>query len=146
MYLKVNKDNSIKFPYSLAELKKENPNVSFPAKIEEKILSDFNVYAVKETAIPNFDSKTHRVLQEVNSINNTWMQQWSIVELPRERAEANVRALRNKSLTESDWTQLTDSPLSADAKLAWALYRETLRMIPQQAGFPYSVQWPPMPQ
>lgn len=59
---------------------------------------------------------------------------------------ASIREERNKLLTESDWTQLADSPLDADGKLAWALYRETLRMIPQQDGFPETVNWPPKPE
>ncbi len=56
-----------------------------------------------------------------------------------------VREDRNRRLAECDWTQLGDSPLDPDGKGAWALYRETLRMVPQQEGFPWNVQWPPKP-
>ncbi len=52
-----------------------------------------------------------------------------------------MRQIRNAKLAQCDWTQLTDSPLNADAKNAWALYRETLRMVPEQSGFPWTVQW-----
>ena len=61
-----------------------------------------------------------------------------------EQAKA-VRTDRNNRLLDCDWTQLADSPLDPDAKLAWQLYRETLRMVPEQAGFPWNVQWPPVP-
>jgi hypothetical protein len=54
--------------------------------------------------------------------------------------------VRNKLLAETDWTQVNDAPFDADQKLAWALYRETLRMIPEQPGFPETVNWPPKPQ
>jgi len=47
--------------------------------------------------------------------------------------EGEAWALRNKLLQESDWTQLTDSP--AD-KAEWAVYRQALRDITDQAGFP----------
>jgi hypothetical protein len=56
-----------------------------------------------------------------------------------------MRLKRNELLKDSDWTQLGDSPLNADAKLAWALYRETLRMVPQQSEFPLNIIWPPLP-
>lgn len=56
-----------------------------------------------------------------------------------------VRAMRNEKLASCDWTQLADSPLDADGKAAWALYRETLRMVPEQTGFPWDVEWPPVP-
>ena len=57
----------------------------------------------------------------------------------------SVRDDRNKRLADCDWTQLIDSPLDADAKVAWQLYRETLRMVPEQTGFPWNVEWPPVP-
>ncbi len=63
-----------------------------------------------------------------------------------ERKAAEVRQQRNKLLAESDWPQIADAPFDADGKMLWALYRETLRMIPQQDGFPETVNWPPKPQ
>ena len=54
----------------------------------------------------------------------------------------NVRNDRNKRLTDCDWTQLADS--TAD-KAAWATYRQALRDVPTQAGFPWNVQWPTQP-
>lgn len=56
-----------------------------------------------------------------------------------------VRVLRNTLLGQSDWTQLPDSPLPADKRGAWATYRQALRTIPDQDGFPLSVQWPTPP-
>ena len=50
-----------------------------------------------------------------------------------------VRSERNNLLAASDWTQLEDSPVS---KTAWANYRQKLRDIPQQKGFPKDVVWP----
>jgi len=53
-----------------------------------------------------------------------------------------VRVARNNMLKDSDWTQLVDSP--AD-KTAWAVYRQALRDVTAQAGFPLSVTWPDAP-
>ena len=54
-----------------------------------------------------------------------------------------VRHDRNLRLTASDWTQLSDAPVD---KAAWAAYRQALRDIPAQQGFPLEVQWPVQPE
>jgi len=41
-----------------------------------------------------------------------------------------LRANRDSLLSESDWTQMTDSPLSASKKTEWATYRQALRDLP----------------
>jgi hypothetical protein len=53
-----------------------------------------------------------------------------------------VRAERNRLLDESDWTQVIDAPVD---QTAWAVYRQALREVPQQAGFPQNVVWPTKP-
>ena len=54
----------------------------------------------------------------------------------------NVRTSRNDLLTKCDWTQIADS--TAD-KPAWATYRQALRDVTVQAGFPWNVTWPTEP-
>ena len=56
-----------------------------------------------------------------------------------DRAAAEIRKERDAKLTESDWTQVADAPVD---QTAWATYRQTLRDIPAQAGFPNTVTWP----
>lgn len=41
-----------------------------------------------------------------------------------------VRRNRNLLLTESDWTQVADSPLTNSKKAEWVTYRQTLRDLP----------------
>lgn len=60
-------------------------------------------------------------------------------------AISKVRAKRNRLLHESDWTQLLNNPLG-DSHTLWATYRQQLRDIPQQEGFPLDVVWPTLPQ
>ncbi|MBU1040524.1 MAG: phage tail assembly chaperone [Proteobacteria bacterium] len=55
---------------------------------------------------------------------------------------AAIRTDRNARLSASDWTQLPDAQLTAEAKAAWAAYRQALRDITEQAGFPQVVGWP----
>ena len=55
---------------------------------------------------------------------------------------ASVRTSRNDKLAQCDWTQLADS--TAD-KPAWATYRQALRDVTVQEGFPWNVTWPVEP-
>lgn len=55
---------------------------------------------------------------------------------------ATVRADRKNRLAECDWTQVADAPVD---KAVWATYRQALRDITKQAGFPWQVSWPDQP-
>jgi hypothetical protein len=55
---------------------------------------------------------------------------------------ANIRRTRTQMLKDSDWTQIADS--TAD-KTAWATYRQALRDITGQTGFPWTITWPDAP-
>ncbi len=61
-----------------------------------------------------------------------------------EEAE-NAYRLRNMILANTDWTQMPDSPLTTEQKAAWATYRQALRDVTAQEGFPNSIQWPVSP-
>ena len=54
----------------------------------------------------------------------------------------NVRNQRTDKLKDCDWTQLADSPVD---KAAWATYRQALRDVTKQSGFPWTVDWPVAP-
>jgi hypothetical protein len=54
----------------------------------------------------------------------------------------SVREQRTEKLKDCDWTQIADS--TAD-KTAWATYRQALRDITGQAGFPWTITWPDAP-
>ena len=54
----------------------------------------------------------------------------------------SVRITRNQLLKDSDWTQIADVPVNKDA---WAIYRQELRDITNQEGFPFNIVWPTQP-
>ncbi|ABD72076.1 hypothetical protein Rfer_4390 (plasmid) [Rhodoferax ferrireducens T118] len=56
-----------------------------------------------------------------------------------------VMVARNRLLLATDWTQMNDSPLSADLKLRWKICRQAWRDISRQSGFPSNVVWPVPP-
>jgi hypothetical protein len=53
-----------------------------------------------------------------------------------------TRLRRDKLLSASDWTQVADAPVD---QAAWAAYRQALRDVPQQEGFPDNITWPEAP-
>ena len=55
----------------------------------------------------------------------------------------SVRQQRGEKLKDSDWTQLADSTAN---KTAWATYRQALRDVTQQSGFPWTITWPAQPE
>ena len=52
-------------------------------------------------------------------------------EITKAQIDEGVRRLRTHLLEQSDWTQVVDSPLTAEQKAAWAAYRQQLRDMPQ---------------
>ena len=60
--------------------------------------------------------------------------------------EEEARAERDRLLAETDWTQVLDAPISAECREAFRLYRQALRDVPEQEGFPENIEWPVMPE
>ena len=63
------------------------------------------------------------------------------VEGEHDRQASDVRNQRERLLSQTDWMALSDVTMSP----AWATYRQALRDITEQAGFPYEVTWPTKP-
>ena len=53
---------------------------------------------------------------------------------------------RNNLLISSDWTQIPNGPLTLEIKEKWAVYRQQLRDITSQPGYPFNVVWPTQPE
>lgn len=75
--------------------------------------------------------------------NESWVDSRSVEQIVEHLAR-QIRKARNEKLASSDWTQLPDVPI--DTKQAWATYRQALRDITSQQGFPTDVVWPDRPQ
>lgn len=61
------------------------------------------------------------------------------------QATLNVLYKREELLYKSDWTQIPNGPLTLAQQEAWATYRQELRDIPAQSGYPFNVIWPTPP-
>lgn len=142
MFVKLANGRPSKYPYTLGELRRDNPKTSFPKQVPPETLAAYDVCPVVETPAPEVDSKTHRLTQWVEMTEGQWTQVWTPVELPQEQAEANVRAYRNRLLAETDWMALSDNAMPPE----WAEYRKALRAVTKQEGFPFAVVWPKQPE
>ena len=138
------------YPCSPDAVRRDNPNVSFPAVITDAMLAQYNIFPVQATPKPacNWFER----VEEVNPVSEdgVWVQRWQVTALGTAERTALVegqwaamRAERNARLARSDWTQLADS--QAD-KAAWAAYRQALRDLPQMAGNPFGIVWPEEPR
>ena len=65
----------------------------------------------------------------------------NMVELKLELAE-NIRQVRNNKLTATDYLLMNDYPLDDSKKELVTAYRQALRDIIKQEGFPFNIEWP----
>lgn len=86
----------------------------------------------------------------VEQVDGRWFTKYSVADMDDEAKAAkdaeqakSMRDQRNQKLKDTDWTQVADAPVD---KTAWATYRQALRDITSQAGFPWDVQWPDQPK
>lgn len=61
-------------------------------------------------------------------------------------AAAEVREERDTLIATTDWTQVLDAPLTTECVEAFRVYRQALRDITEQEGFPLEVTWPEVPE
>lgn len=149
MYVKTNDGNILAYPYSVEKFMQENP--SFSSAPSNETLAQYGVFPVISTPEPDYDRATERaVWGPPTVINGQWTHVWQTMPLTEEQkqnrleAEINdVRYKRNSLLKDSDWTQLADAPVDG---AAWQPYRQALRDITTQEGFPWNVIWPTKPE
>ena len=151
MYLKVS-GSTITYPYSVQNLKNENPNTSFPTIIADSLLESFNIYKVeaKNSGYDNDDTKDVTEVTPTLS-GSVYVQTYNITDADEEtinkRREikwSEVRSNRDSLLSECDWTQFNDSPISGSTLIDWQTYRQSLRDITNQST-PYDITWPSKP-
>lgn len=143
-------------------------NISNFDNLSEEQLSDLtwaslngSFYKVMEEPPLSYDPLSKKAVQTwtIDVPQKRVIKGWQLVALTEEEIEANeyaeqnetfllweeVRKNRNKLLSESDWTQLSDSPISADDLQECKVYRQSLRDITEQED-PRSLSWPTKPK
>ena len=151
MYALVDSNNII-VEYPILNLQQRFTQVSFPvAPIPESSLPQGVVF-VHTIVPPPYNPQTQTIV--LNSLPTFTQNRWELtyivralteteITLRNEEQSNQVRLDRNDLLAISDWTQVLDAPVD---RLLWATYRQQLRDITSQPGFPWEVIWPPKPE
>ena len=145
------------FPYTLGDLRRDNPQTSFPKKIGDAILASYGIYHVMPETQPEHDPLVQSLVRDAEPHNNEtavneetgetyntgrWVIGYTAANKPQDEAEQAIRNKRDQLLKETDWMALSDVTMSTEMQS----YRQALRDITGQAGFPYSVTWPTKPE
>ena len=133
-----------------SEFRSEFPNTSFPQPLTPDVIDDFGFDPVLEgpqpTLIPPYQ---YAQRDGVIEVDGQWFTHYIAVTPDDDQKAAMdatqaaaVRTDRNTRLAACDWTQLPDAPVDRDV---WATYRQELRDVSSQTGFPWNVVWPSEP-
>ena len=132
------------------EFRALHPFTSFPLQLTEELLDSFEADVIFEGPQPQTTRYQFVARQGVIQIGDKWHRNYVAIDMSDEAKAAldeqqakSVREERNRRLAACDWTQLADAPVD---DLTWATYRQGLRDIPSQPGFPWNIIWPEAPQ
>lgn len=157
-YVLLAADGSVdRYPYTLTDLRFANPGTSFAKQISDETAASFNCFPVAPTMPPAED---HTINLERTAVKQgkTWVEEWiSTPATPEQIAERtaaksnDVRAERNRRLDATDWRvtyeveKASQDGLGVQFPQNWAIYRQALRDLPNQPGFPWNINWPVIP-
>jgi hypothetical protein len=134
-----------------SEFRALHPNTSMPQMLTEATLKSFDATVVLEG--PQAQPTRYQVAYRngVEQIDGKWYTKYSVSDMSAEARAAkdaeqakSVRDTRDRLIAETDWSQAKDIADSVSAK--YTTYRQALRDVPTQTGFPWDVQWPTKPE
>ena len=153
MFVKV-KDGSIeKYPYSIEEMRQDHSNVCFPANLTKEVMAEFGVYEVGYQSVSSYDQRTQYVEHSTSPslVNDVYVLTTSIHSKNSDQLAKYDSALasqarneRNKLLSDTDWTQYKDIDETVSSR--YTQYRQALRDLTSQSGFPLNITWPTKPE
>jgi hypothetical protein len=151
MYAKIENDQVVEWPLYEGDLEKRFPDLSFPLDTHNLPVPEGYV-RVKPRMIENYNINLEYVQTNPIYLNGEWVMNWEGKPLSEEQiqqrksllAESQIKK-RNELLQKTDWTQVIDAPLTDAKKESYKLYRQKLRDISDQEGFPTSIDWPVEP-
>lgn len=134
-----------------AEIRKAvGPRIGLPAVLTDEILAEHGFEAVEVKDKPTVGHTEKVEEAEPVKKDGKWVKEFRKRAATPEEIDAATRAksavvlaLRDEELRSTDWTQLLD----ADKKVQgdYVAYRQALRDMERQAGFPFNVEWPVKP-
>ena len=146
MYARIENNQVAEYP--IWNIQERCKNTSFSLPIAEEDLPE-NFVLVRRIPAPTAGKFEVIVEREPVYMGGKWFQTLVVEPMAQEEVDkiladksAAVIAHRKKLLLDSDWSQLPDSPVDS---AAWRTYRQALRDITSQPGFPMEVNWPAKP-
>ncbi|MDQ5882457.1 MAG: hypothetical protein QG616_2289 [Pseudomonadota bacterium] len=135
---------------SHSDIRKAVKHASLPAVITDEVLSAFGFEPVEVQPAPAPDHTEKLEEAEPVKKDGKWVKEYrkrpatpEEIDAATKDKAADVRATRDALLRDTDWTQLADADKKAQGD--FVSYRQALRDMPQQAGFPFNVDWPVKP-
>jgi hypothetical protein len=152
MFVKITNGQVTKYPYTVGDLRRDNPNTSFPKTVPAATMAAYGMYPVSYEAAPDYDPLTHRLQHSTTPslVDGEWKLTKTVVALTADQiadataAKASeMREVRDALLAETDYFALTDVTMDA----AMTSYRQALRDITSHANWPYltDADWPTKP-
>lgn len=145
LYTQIEDNQAKHFPVTLEHLVSKGVIDSADATQEQ--LAAANVVPVTKCFDQKPDDGCLYEMKILQQADGSWAEEIVKVEISDQQYQNNiaaraqaVRADRDRMLASCDWTQIADA--SVPNKEAWATFRQALRDVPLQAGFPFNVQWP----
>jgi len=149
-YAKIVNGVVVKYPYTMSDLRKENPNTSFPMKMNEESMMSWDMYTVHMENTPMFNAQTQKAVRSNTPTfkEGRWVLEWTIENLTEQEVvaarlalEEQIRSQRNDALAKTDWIVLKYMETTGEVPENWRTYRQALRDLPEQDVFP-QVVWP----
>ena len=141
------------FPYSIGNLRRDNPSTSFPRNPSDELLAQWNVFPVVAQDPPTFNAATQDLNQTNPTLtNNKWLQTWAVTAASSDEIaqrttakEVEIRAERDRLIAETDWVVVMAKETGTNIATAMKTYRQALRDLPSADGFPHTMTWPTKP-
>jgi hypothetical protein len=145
MYVKLT--DGVATEYTLRQLRVDNPTISFPVAPSAELLAEYSIYPYTIADHPEYNTVTHSIVSGdiEQTIDGDWQKGWVLHALPEEDLAKTAREERQRLLAACDFTQLPDTARDDAEREEWAVYRQALRDITEQEGFPNTITWPVTP-
>lgn len=142
MFVKIQDGAVAIYPYSIGQLRRHNPNTSFPKSIPTSMLEDYGVYSVAEADAPSYNDATQRIQisDDPELVDGVWTLTKTVVDLTSDQVTARSEAVasinrkkRDALLVATDHYGLSDVTMTTEM----ATYRQALRDLPTHANWPH---------
>lgn len=85
------------YPYNANDLRRDNPDVSFPASPTDALLAEWNVLPVTPMLPPAYDASTHKLVEQTPSlVFGAWEQTWALVPLTQDEINARNQQIKDE--------------------------------------------------